>query len=347
MTDQPRSAARRGPRRVTSQLASLAIFGTAAVGVIQFYEPPRHFRESNGSVEVGAPSGPLALPTRSAFGRSGQVRVLFALPGEPVAYPMELRHDPTELGYAWIPFSDSGAVYALPVASTRPLETRFEAPREPGFYRLALVRGVERVVVDGPALSVIVPFSAKLGGVLNGYRIGTYVAERLGAHGRDAPPGFVEIDEDILDLPLTKHLRLSDFVSHDGQQSWPRYAALDARLLDKIELVVAEIAEITGTRPDTTITLDVHSGFRTPIHNRRVKQAARDSRHQYGDAADIAIDGNGDGRITAADTRLIARAVEQVERKHPDLVGGMGLYNRGSASYVHIDARGKRARWRG
>lgn len=349
MTEQRSPAPRRNARRAKAQLASLAIFGSAAIGVIQFYEPPRRLIESHGSVALEDSVGPLALPSPNAFGRSGQVRVLLALPGEPVVYPMDLRSDPTEIGYAWVPFADSGSVYALPLASTRPLETRFEAPRDPGFYRLALVRGEERVLVDGPALSVMVPFSAKLGGVLNGYRIGTYVAERLGvgAREREAPPGFVEIDQDLMDLPLTKHLRLSDFVSHDGQESWPRYAALDARLLDKIELVVAEIAQITGKHADTTITLDVHSGFRTPSHNRRVTRAARDSRHQYGDAADIAIDGNRDGRITVADTRLIARAVEEVERKHPDLVGGMGLYNRGSASYVHIDARGKRARWRG
>jgi len=93
--------------------------------------------------------------------------------------------------------------------------------------------------------------------------------------------------------------------------------------------------------------LDVHSGFRTPIHNRRVKRAARDSRHQYGDAADVAIDSNGDGKLTFSDTRLVAKAVEVVEREHPDLVGGMGLYNKGGASYVHIDARGRRVRWRG
>jgi uncharacterized protein YcbK (DUF882 family) len=104
---------------------------------------------------------------------------------------------------------------------------------------------------------------------------------------------------------------------------------------------------LSGKGDDAPVTLDVHSGFRTPFHNRRVKRAARDSRHQYGDAADIAIDSNGDGRISFADTRLVARAVEAVETAHPDLVGGMGLYNRGNASYVHIDARGRRARWRG
>jgi hypothetical protein len=210
------------------------------------------------------------------------------------------------------------------------------------------MKGTERVLVDGPALSVMVPFSAKLGSTLNGYRIGTYVAERLGARTEERPPaGFVEIGEDVLDLPLTKHLRLSDFVTHDNQESWPRYAALDARLLDKIELVVAEIGRLSGKGDDAAFELDVHSGFRTPLHNRRVKRAARDSRHQYGDAADIAIDSNGDGKLTFGDTRLVARAVEVVEQEHPELVGGMGLYNRGGASYVHIDARGRRARWRG
>ena len=346
---QPRAQAARRAPRLASHLASLGVFGSAALGVIQFYHPPRQFIESRGEVAAAdSTGGPLALASRNAFGRSGEVRVLFALPGDPVVYPMELRTDPAQMSYAWVPFADTGSIQALPAESTHPMEPRFEAPSKPGFYRLALVRGAERVIVDGPALSVMWPFSAKLGNTLNGYRIGSYLAERLGTRTDEpAPPGFVQIDEDKLDLPLTKHLRLSDFVTHDNQESWPRYAALDARLLDKIELVVAEIGKLSGKGDDASFELDVHSGFRTPLHNRRVKRAARDSRHQYGDAADIAIDSNGDGRITFADTRLIARAVEVVEEQHPDLVGGMGLYNRGSASYVHIDARGRRARWRG
>jgi uncharacterized protein YcbK (DUF882 family) len=323
------------------------VFGAAAVGVIQFFEPPVHRLESRGTVALADSSGPLGLASPNAFGRSGEVRVLFALPGGAVEYPVELRGDPSELKYAWVPFADTGAVQAIPTASVRPLGAEFEAPADPGFYRLVLIEGAERNVVNGPALSVMVPFAAKLGNSLNGYRIGTYVAERLGARANDAPPGFVEVDEETADLPLTKHLRLSDFLTHDGQERWPRYTALDVRLLDKIELVMAEIARLTGRADDSLVALDVHSGFRTPMHNRRVMQAARDSRHQYGDAADLAIDGNGDGRITSADARIVAQAVEAVEQAHPDLVGGMGLYNRGDGSYVHIDARGRRVRWRG
>jgi hypothetical protein len=77
--------------------------------------------------------------------------------------------------------------------------------------------------------------------------------------------------------------------------------------------------------------------------------AASDSRHQYGDAADIAVDADGDGRITAHDEYLVAQAVERVEEEHPDLVGGLGLYTSGlyRTPYVHIDARGTRSRWKG
>ena len=95
--------------------------------------------------------------------------------------------------------------------------------------------------------------------------------------------------------------------------------------------------------------VDVHSGFRSPSHNARVPRAASDSRHQYGDAADVAIDADGDGRITMTDELLVMLAVERVEDRHPDLVGGLGLYmsKRYPTPYLHIDARGKRMRWKG
>jgi uncharacterized protein YcbK (DUF882 family) len=113
--------------------------------------------------------------------------------------------------------------------------------------------------------------------------------------------------------------------------------------------VVAEVAKMRGISPDSMAALDVHSGFRTPAHNAQVQRSARDSRHQYGDAADIVIDADGDGRITRSDSKIIATAVDSVEEEHPDLVGGLGVYtsNRYRTPYVHIDARGHRSRWRG
>ena len=100
------------------------------------------------------------------------------------------------------------------------------------------------------------------------------------------------------------------------------------------------------------------SGFRAPYYNERGvgEGMARASRHQYGDAADLIIDSNrdgrmddlsGDGRIDLRDAEVISRAVAEVEKEHPQLAGGLGRYNamgpRGP--FAHIDVRGTSARW--
>jgi uncharacterized protein YcbK (DUF882 family) len=208
--------------------------------------------------------------------------------------------------------------------------------------------GVRRIVHD-LTVAVLVPFEAKDGPVLDGYTIGTFAGERgRGADGEDRPEGFVRIDSRMADVPVSRHLRVGDFLTRDNQQGWPRYAAIDPRVLDKIELVLDAIRELRGDTSDVQLELDVHSGFRTPFYNSR-NRFARDSRHTHGDAIDVAIDANGDGRITRSDAWLVARAVEQIEQRHPDLAGGMGLYTSGkyNQAFVHIDARGTKARWRG
>ena len=61
----------------------------------------------------------------------------------------------------------------------------------------------------------------------------------------------------------------------------------------------------------------------------------------------LGIDLNGDGRIDARDAAVLAEAAERVEQAHPELVGGVGIYrgNGAHGPFVHIDTRGKRARW--
>jgi hypothetical protein len=56
---------------------------------------------------------------------------------------------------------------------------------------------------------------------------------------------------------------------------------------------------------------------------------------------------NRDGRVNMADTRVILAAIERVEKKYPDLVGGTGLYhsNGSHGAFAHVDVRGSRARW--
>ncbi len=286
-----------------------------------------------------APEARLALNAR---GRSGAVAMRFALPGEQVDLPLEVHGDPAALRYSWLPVGKVSTTDAPSLAST------LLAPKQPGFYRLAVLSDSGMRVFDDVPLAVLVPFSAKTGTELNGYRIGKYRVERRPFESVAAPRGFIQVMPGDLDLQVTEHLRLADFISHDAQSTWPRYVALDPRLLDKLELVFRALTLLTDSVRDGNLsTIDVRSGFRTPLHNRQVARSASDSRHQYGDAADVTVDADRNGRVNAADARLVASAVERVEREHPDLVGGLGLYTRSGTAYVHIDARGTRARWRG
>ena len=343
-TRRPLPRPARGPRVVTGA-AAFAV----ALAVVTVSTPPRPllsapFRALSARDSLVAAVRAAGVGN-GAFGKSGGVRVRFALPNDTVSYPVETQRGAKPLAYQWVRLSNSSIAAGAPRALAG---ATLVAPSEPGFYHLALVSGDVRRVLDGPTLAVKVPFARKLGAVLNGYRIGTYLAERLGAT-HDRPDGFVEVAADQTDLPLTRHFRLGDFLTHDAQQSWPRYAAVSPKLLDKLELVLAEVARVNGRDPKLPVVVEVNSGFRTPLHNRRVRLAAGDSRHQYGDAADVKVDANFDGRFTAIDARLVALAAEMVERRHPELAGGIGLYTsrRYGTPYVHIDARGKRARWRG
>ena len=102
------------------------------------------------------------------------------------------------------------------------------------------------------------------------------------------------------------------------------------------------------------------SGFRTPQYNSlgvgRAGGRARDSRHMYGDAADVYVDADGDGRmddldrdgrITVKDAGWLARVAEEVEADYPAMTGGIGVYraNAVHGPFVHVDVRGTPARW--
>jgi uncharacterized protein YcbK (DUF882 family) len=316
---------------------SLLVAGSVALAYIAFLRPAQGL-----GVRTASTNDPAARPAASAFGKSGHVRMRFALPNTLVDYPLDRAREIGDLRYEWIPlFTDSLA------EQPKSLANGILAPERPGFYRLQIRTDSSSRILDSLSLAVMVPFSQKTGASLNGYRIGFYNGERSSRLAVDAPAGFVQIDTADLELPVSDHLRLADFVTRDAQSTWPRYAAVDPRLLDKIELVLDEIESWYGGSRRANVAFDVHSGFRTPLHNRQVARSARDSRHQFGDAMDLAVDANLDGRVSVADTRLVALAVEIVERAHPELAGGMGIYTSSGSTYVHIDARGQRVRWRG
>ncbi len=76
--------------------------------------------------------------------------------------------------------------------------------------------------------------------------------------------------------------------------------------------------------------LGINSGYRCPVHNKRVGGAAG-SRHMVGDAADLAVPSGEQARYFAAAERVPAFKN-----------GGIGVYPGGA---VHVDRRGYKARW--
>ena len=243
--------------------------------------------------------------------------------------------------------------------------TRASAATLPGFIAAKgedAIRapGVHQVAANGTktafAFIVLRPFGEKRGEVLNGYRLGRWPSERW-MMGRKYwnPDGFIEVTPANAGLRLSEHFALAEFLTHDQRDVWPKYVVLQEPLIDKLELVLADLAA-HGVPTDRVRIL---SGFRAPYYNDRIvaEGAARASRHQYGDASDVIIDadGNGrmddlnhDGRLDLSDTQVILRSVERVEKQYPSLVGGLGLYHAMGTSgpFAHIDVRGTSARWR-
>jgi uncharacterized protein YcbK (DUF882 family) len=212
--------------------------------------------------------------------------------------------------------------------------------------------------VDDPQAFSFITMRAwhdKRGAYVGPYRMGWWPGERtIVAANYENPVGFIEVTPDNRTTRLSEHFQLSDFVTHDQDNVWPKYVVLREALLDKLELVLTTM-EAQGT---PTRSVHVLSGFRAPYYNAGLvaEGAARASRHQFGDASDIIIDNdrngrmddlNRDGRVDFRDTEVILRAVERVERTYPELVGGLGLYaGMGpSGPFAHIDVRGSRARW--
>jgi len=227
-----------------------------------------------------------------------------------------------------------------------------------GVKALARPSVLGMATVDDPqafSFITLLPWREKRGAYVGPYHMGWWPAERsVVAANYENPSGFIEVTPTNQLTRVSEHFRLRDFLTHDQDDVWPKYVVLREALLDKLELVLQTL-EARGT---PTQNVRVLSGFRAPYYNAALvaEGAARASRHQFGDASDIIIDNdhdgrmddlNHDGRVDFQDTEVILNAVERVERMYPELVGGLGLYaGMGpSGPFTHIDVRGSRARW--
>ena len=234
------------------------------------------------------------------------------------------------------------------------------ASERPGIVKAAVAAsGALQRVVDF-SLITLRPASDVQRGRLGLYFIGNWPRATSAKGGKVAyrpPSGFIEVTPANEDTKLSEHFRIRDFLTHDQTNVWPKYVVVSLKLVDKLELVLADL-KAHGINPEG---VRVMSGFRTPQYNRGGGDPtgrASLSRHMYGDAADIYIDNGGsgemsdlnhDGRINIGDARVILASVNRVEREHPSLVGGCGIYvgNGAHGPFVHIDTRGYPARWTG
>ncbi|MGH7637547.1 MAG: hypothetical protein ACREOK_07835 [Gemmatimonadaceae bacterium] len=213
---------------------------------------------------------------------------------------------------------------------------------------------------------VLTPFNQKQRGRVGGYMLGSWPGEstrgRVGPSRAPAdryanPRGFIQVTQQNQNMNISQHFQLRHFLTKNQPNVWPKYLALETRLIDKLELVLADLR----SRGVNTAGVTVMSGFRTPSYNAgggNTGGRADLSRHMYGDAADVYIDNdrdgnmddlNGDGRVNIGDARFMEDAVNRVERAHPELIGGAGVYVAccGHGPFIHIDTRGYRARWTG
>lgn len=274
-------------------------------------------------------------------GESGAVRVVVRQRGDSALLADSL---PPGVTLELAPASDSSATAPPPAAS--------------GVWNVLLrVRDAVRTV---PELAVIdlVPLSEKRNGRMGSYVVGSWPYEQGGRPRTAAyapPAGLIRVTPQNRDVYVSRHFRLGDFLTKGQENVWPKYVAMSPRLLDKLELTIQEL-QATGT---PVHHVGVISGFRTPSYNAgggNTGGRGALSRHMYGDAMDWFVDNdrdgrmddlNGDGRVDTGDGRVIVEAAEAVEREHPSLVGGIGLYRPtgAHAGFVHLDTRGFRARW--
>ncbi|HEX5580984.1 MAG TPA: hypothetical protein VFX39_05350, partial [Gemmatimonadaceae bacterium] len=211
-----------------TRLSTTAVAVLAAIGVIHFYQPERQLLDPPFAAYASEVVRlPFAAPAEEAFGRSGAVRMHFALPSDTISLPLVFDDSVPrpDYSYQWLRTVDSAAVGApLPFAGDD-----LAVPAQAGYYRLALLRGGDRRVVEGQTVAVLVPFGEKKGSRLHGFNLGTWVGERLSGRARAGlPEGFLPVDEHALALHVTEHLTLGDVLSTPDthREGYPAFAAL-------------------------------------------------------------------------------------------------------------------------
>jgi hypothetical protein len=271
-----------------------------------------------------------------------EVFSLFAAPGEELRLDLAAYDtDELDLKLDGVSYGKAGQGYWA-----------ITAPHSPGLYQMQLQhkKGDESTRLN---LFVGQAVSAPGDEEINGYRIGPPPP----VHGKYPtfylqPQIYFEVTEDNVDTRLSAHFSLRQFLCKQASD-YPKYVIVSESLLILLEGLVQAV-QAAGYPVES---FGVISGYRTPWYNKKIGNVAN-SRHVYGDAMDffVDIDGdgamddlNGDGKSNRDDVDLLFEIVEDFKRQPQNtlLVGGVGRYYKAShhGGFVHVDARGFRARW--
>jgi hypothetical protein len=219
------------------------------------------------------------------------------------------------------------------------------APMTSGVHRLT-VKNSNDVETAKITLFVLTP-SSEISS--KGY-IGKY---RIGKYPRNTPEGFIRLDKKDVSLPVSPNFKVGQFLCKQQPKVWPKYLLVSSDNLERLETLLEDLNEKRDTQADT---LFVMSGYRTPFYNSAIG-SAKFSRHMYGDAADVYVDTkprngtmddlNRDGKITKADADFLYDYAQDLFDVEQLTEGGLGSYkaNAVHGPFVHIDARGRPARW--
>lgn len=121
----------------------------------------------------------------------------------------------------------------------------------------------------------------------------------------------------------------------------------DQKVMYKLSLIEKDLIE-KNYKPSWVII----SQKRYKTFNSILRKSVDGSHHLKGIAVDIYVfDINGDGEYNASDITILENSVNDVEKIHPELIGGLGDYyflkNNGylTKHMIHIDTRGTKRRF--
>ncbi len=295
---------------------------------------------------VSAKSLPFTL---SAKGTKTNHNIFFitVMPEETVALSII---DETESDHKFKILTEHGSVETLD-----PLLFQWKAPAKSGHYPIKIENITTQDTLSLKAF-VLEPLSNMHNGHLKGYLVGEYPQKaRKNNPKYKAPKGLIAYDHSMKNLKISPHFKLSQFLCKQTSRSSDQYLLVHPELILKLERLLNNVRAKGIELP----TFHVMSGYRTPAYNKELGNVPN-SRHVYGDAADIYIDVNpknnwmddlnDDGKINKADANwLFDLAAKQDKTDAKDgLAGGIGSYKskpgvRGP--FVHVDSRGHKARW--